>query len=80
MNTTKALIVISLGALMAACSGGGSDGDDNGPSGYSGKTTPATVDDSNNLEVAAGVHVASKKAVSAEEGGGASRSLLATDR
>lgn len=78
MNTTKILIAMSLGLTIAACSGGGSDGDDNGGgsgSSYSGKTTPATVDDSNNSEVASGVHIASKQAVKSEEGGGLLRSI-----
>lgn len=40
-----------------------------------GKTTPATVDDSNNSEVASGVHIASKQVVKSEEGGGILRSV-----
>lgn len=76
MNTTKIMIAISLGLSIVACSGGSSDSDDTGGnSDYSGKTTPATVDDSNNSEVASGVHIASKQAVKSEEGGGLLRSI-----
>lgn len=78
MNTMKSMIVISMGILLAACGGGGSDGDGDN-SGYSGKTSAATVDDSNNTDVAKGVHVASKQAVSSEEGGSALRSLFMPD-
>lgn len=78
MNNTKTLLIISLGLAITACSGSGSDGDESGSnSGYSGKTSPATVNDSNSSDVAAGVHAASKQAVEAEEGGGALRSLYA---
>ena len=78
MNTMKSMIVISMGILLAACGGGSGDGDGDS-SGYSGKTSAATVDDSNNTAVAKGVHVASKQAVSTEEGGGALRSLFVPD-
>lgn len=79
MSTLKRSIVISMGLLAAACGGGGSSEGDGGSSGYSGKTSAATVDDSNSSEVANGVHVASKQAVSSEEGGGALRSLFVLD-
>ena len=79
MNTMKSLIVISMGILLAACGGGGDGDGDSSSSGYSGKTSAATVDDSNNTAVAKGVHVASKQAVSTEEGGGALRSLFVPD-